>query len=189
MKRKSTDSSSSQAPAKQRKIAVKAVPSKTVKKTPAKMKAAATKAKQGARLNPTKTKGLRLGKWRSKKLPFAASWVDDAIKINGIWFGYGSPELLTWNEKVDLVEARLKDFGDRHISLLGKVLLDIFNGIWWEATIILIAKPGKDLSSATNYRPISLTRCLCQTFERIINARLVRFLETNRLITSYQSSF
>ncbi|KAJ8043748.1 hypothetical protein HOLleu_10986 [Holothuria leucospilota] len=59
----------------------------------------------GARLNPTKTKGLRLGKWRSKQLPFAASWVDDAIKINGIWFGYGSPESLTWNEKVDLVEA------------------------------------------------------------------------------------
>ncbi|KAJ8043480.1 hypothetical protein HOLleu_10579 [Holothuria leucospilota] len=43
----------------------------------------------GARLNPTKTKGLRLGKWRSKQLPFAASWIDDAIKINGVWFGYG----------------------------------------------------------------------------------------------------
>ncbi|KAJ8018692.1 hypothetical protein HOLleu_43176 [Holothuria leucospilota] len=76
----------------------------------------------GARLNPTKTKGLRLGKWQSKQLPFVASWVDDAMKINGIWFGYGSPESpLTWNEKVDLVEARLKDFGDRYISLLGTV--------------------------------------------------------------------
>ena len=52
------------------------------------------------------------------QLPFTASWVDDAIKINGIWFGYGLPELLTWNEKVDLVEARLGDFGDRYISLL-----------------------------------------------------------------------
>ncbi|KAJ8017483.1 hypothetical protein HOLleu_45080 [Holothuria leucospilota] len=70
----------------------------------------------GARLNPTKTKGLRLGKWRSKQLPFASSWVDDAIKINGIWFGYGSPESLAWNEKVDLVEARLKDFGDHNIT-------------------------------------------------------------------------
>lgn len=47
MKRKSTDSSSSPAPAKQRKTAVKAVSSKTVKKTPAKTKTAATKAKQG----------------------------------------------------------------------------------------------------------------------------------------------
>ncbi|KAJ8043332.1 hypothetical protein HOLleu_10367 [Holothuria leucospilota] len=93
----------------------------------------------GARLNPAKTKGLRLGKWRSKKLPFAASWVDDAIKINGIWFGYGSPELLTWNEKVDLVEARLKDFADRHISLLGKVTVInrfIYPLLWYPGTVL-----------------------------------------------------
>ena len=57
------------------------------------------------------------------------------------------------------------------------VLLDIFNGIWengnfpdaWrEATIIPIAKPGKDPTKAANYRPISLTSCLCKTFERMI---------------------
>ncbi|KAJ8018421.1 hypothetical protein HOLleu_43604 [Holothuria leucospilota] len=93
----------------------------------------------GARLNPTKTKGLRLGKWRSKQLPFAASWVDDAIKINGIWFGYGSPESLTWNEKVDLVEARLKDFGDRKISLLGKVTVInrfVYPLLWYPGTVL-----------------------------------------------------
>ncbi|KAJ8017904.1 hypothetical protein HOLleu_44417 [Holothuria leucospilota] len=89
--------------------------------------------------NPTKTKGLRLGKWRSKQLPFAASWVDDAIKINGIWFGYGSPESLTWNEKVDLVEARLKDFGDRYISLLGKVTVInrfVYPLLWYPGTVL-----------------------------------------------------
>ncbi|KAJ8022552.1 hypothetical protein HOLleu_37482 [Holothuria leucospilota] len=92
----------------------------------------------GARLNPTKTKGL-LGKWRSKQLPFAASWVDDAIKINGIWFGYGSPESLTWNEKVHLVEARLKDFGDRYISLLGKVTVInrfVYPLLWYPGTVL-----------------------------------------------------
>ncbi|WP_143558037.1 hypothetical protein [Solemya velum gill symbiont] len=53
-------------------------------------------------------------------------------------------------------------------------LLDIFNYIWtsgsflssWkEATVILIAKPGKDSTDPTTYHPISLTNCLCKTME------------------------
>jgi len=79
-----------------------------------------------------------------------------------------------------------------------ELLLDIFNRIWesgsfpeaWrEATIIPIAKPGKDATNPTNYRPISLTSCLCKTLERMINARLVWFLESNGLISKYQSGF
>ena len=82
------------------------------------------------------------------------------------------------------------------VSLI--VLLGIFNNIWrtgkfpesWcEATIIPIPKPGKDAFNPTNYRPISLTSCLCKTMERMINARLVWFLERNGLITKYQSGF
>jgi ribonuclease HI len=78
------------------------------------------------------------------------------------------------------------------------VLLDIFNSIWdsgnfpeaWrEATIIPVAKPGKDSTNPTNYRPISLTSCLCKTMERMINARLVWFLESNGLISKCQSGF
>ncbi|PIK40121.1 hypothetical protein BSL78_23022 [Apostichopus japonicus] len=45
----------------------------------------------GAKLNPEKTKGLRLGSWRYRDLPFGASWSDQNIKINGIWFGYDAP--------------------------------------------------------------------------------------------------
>ena len=61
-------------------------------------------------------------------------------------------------------------------------LLHIFNDIWQsgdfpptlhEATVIPIPKPGKDTSNPTNYRPISLTSCLCETFERLVNERLV----------------
>jgi len=78
------------------------------------------------------------------------------------------------------------------------VLLNIFNNIWetgnfpesWrEATIIPVPKPGKDSTNPTNYRPISLTSCLCKTMERMINARLVWFLEKNGLISQYQSGF
>ena len=78
------------------------------------------------------------------------------------------------------------------------VLLEIFNDIWktgdipesWkEATVIPIPKPGKDPQNPSNYRPIALTSCLCKTMERMINARLVWFLEKNNILTKYQSGF
>lgn len=77
-------------------------------------------------------------------------------------------------------------------------LLHIFNDIWqsgnfppsWhEATVIPIPKPGKDPTNPTNYRPISLTSCLCKTFERLVNERLVWYLEKNHIISECQSGF
>ena len=77
-------------------------------------------------------------------------------------------------------------------------LLHIFNDIWitgkfpkeWNKAIIIpIPKPNKDHTEATNYRPIALTSCLCKTMERMINSRLVWFLESNQLITKYQAGF
>jgi ribonuclease HI len=78
------------------------------------------------------------------------------------------------------------------------VLLEIFNDLWitgnvpkiWkEAIIIPIPKPGKDNADPTNYRPISLTSCVCKTLERMINSRLVWYLESNNLISPFQSGF
>ena len=50
-------------------------------------------------------------------------------------------------------------------------------------------KPGKDHAEPTNYRPIGLTSCLCKTLERMINKRLVWYLESNDLISPIQSGF
>ena len=78
------------------------------------------------------------------------------------------------------------------------ILLDLFNDIWqkgtfpeiWkEATIIPIPKRGKDHSNPQKDRPIALTSCLCKTLERMINDRLVWFLESNNLLTNIQSGF
>jgi len=78
------------------------------------------------------------------------------------------------------------------------VLLALFNHIWqtgtfpsaWRrATIIPIAKPGKDKTNPTNYRPIALTSCICKTMERMINKRLTWYLEDNQLLTNYQAGF
>ena len=66
---------------------------------------------------------------------------------------------------------------------------EFFPESWRLATIIPIPKPGKDHAEPTNYRPIALTSCLCKTLERMINKRLVWYLESNNLITKYQSGF
>ena len=60
---------------------------------------------------------------------------------------------------------------------------------WHKAVIILITKPGKDKTEASNYRPIALTSCICKTMERMINDRLVWFLESNNLISGNQAGF
>ncbi|GBN04418.1 putative RNA-directed DNA polymerase from transposon X-element [Araneus ventricosus] len=77
-------------------------------------------------------------------------------------------------------------------------LLFLFNRIWteqkypsqWhEAIVIPILKPGKDPSNPLHYRPIALTSCLCKTFERMVNARLVFELEKQGCISPLQSGF
>ena len=55
--------------------------------------------------------------------------------------------------------------------------------------MIPIPKPGKDSKNPSNYRPISLTTCLCKTMERMINTRLVWSLEKNNILSKYQSGF
>ena len=78
------------------------------------------------------------------------------------------------------------------------ILLDIINETWksdtfpesWrEALIISIPKPGKDHFNPLNYRPIALTSCICKTVERMVNERLVWFLEKNGLLAKQQCGY
>ena len=64
-----------------------------------------------------------------------------------------------------------------------------FPNRWRISIIIPIPKPDKDSKDPTNYRPISLTSCLCKLLEKIINIRLMWFLENNNLIAKQQSGF
>jgi len=57
---------------------------------------------------------------------------------------------------------------------------------WSESTIIPIPKPSKDHSLAINYRPIALTSCLCKTMERLINTRLLDYLEIYNIMSPIQ---
>ena len=77
-------------------------------------------------------------------------------------------------------------------------LLHIFNQIWhtgtlpdsWKKAIVIpIPKPGEDSTNPANYCPIALTSCICKTIERMVNDRLVWFLQKNKLIAAVQSGF
>ena len=60
---------------------------------------------------------------------------------------------------------------------------------WKEAVIIPILKPGKDSMDASSYRPIALISCLSKILEKILNKRLVWFLEKNNLIDKTQCGY
>ena len=79
-----------------------------------------------------------------------------------------------------------------------KYLLDFFNYIfsegvlpddWKLAYIIPILKEGKDPLDATSYRPISLLSCLSKLFGRIMNRRLVWFLQRGNCLDKAQNGF
>jgi hypothetical protein len=50
-------------------------------------------------------------------------------------------------------------------------------------------KPGKDAKQPENYRPISLTSCLCKIMERMVNKRLIQVLDDTNLLAEQQYGF
>jgi len=77
-------------------------------------------------------------------------------------------------------------------------ILSLFNKVWkegkvprsWkEAIIVTIRKPGKDHSKTINYRPIALTSHIGKIMKRMINERLMYYIEKRGLVTRYQSGF
>lgn len=79
-----------------------------------------------------------------------------------------------------------------------ETLLHLYNRIWisgrlprsWrEAIVVAFLKEGKDPTSPASYRPIALTSCLCKLLEKMINKRLVYFLEYNGLLETCQAGF
>ena len=77
-------------------------------------------------------------------------------------------------------------------------ILDVFNNVWCNGKFpdiwrnghtIPIPKPGKDHTNPVNYRPITLTSCVCKVMEKVVNQRLVWYLESKGLLTNKQSGF
>jgi len=60
---------------------------------------------------------------------------------------------------------------------------------WKIASITMIPKGQKSAADPANYRPISLISCLGKLIERIVAARLSKFLDENKIIIRQQSGF
>ena len=80
---------------------------------------------------------------------------------------------------------------------LGRLLL-LFNKVWregklpgsWkEGLVVPVRKIGKDGSCPGSYRPIALTSCVCKLMERMVNERLVCYIESRGLVVRHQSGF
>ena len=79
-----------------------------------------------------------------------------------------------------------------------KILKELLNKIWisadfpqqWRAArVVPIPKPNKDHTDPLSYRPIALTSCLCKVPERMINTRLIWYLEKYRILDRSQCVF
>ena len=76
------------------------------------------------------------------------------------------------------------------LTALNKLWMsEVYPDQWKREIKLPFLKPGKDPSQPSSYRPISLTSCICKLFERMVNHRLMWFLESNGLICPQQSGF
>ena len=87
----------------------------------------------------------------------------------------------------------------KHLPENAKIfLLKIINKIWdtgilpksWKISLIIpVKKPNKNSTDVSSYRPIALTSCICKLMEKMINIRLIWYLEKNNLISPFQFGF
>lgn len=77
-------------------------------------------------------------------------------------------------------------------------LLEAYNEIWktgrfpelWRSSILVpIPKQGKCPNTPDNLRPICLSSCVLKLFERMVNRRLMHFLEKNKILGKEQFGF
>jgi len=64
-----------------------------------------------------------------------------------------------------------------------------FPSLWKSAIGVMIPKPNKDLNNPSNYRPISLIRCLGKLFEKTIASPLIDHLIGNNIINKWQRAY
>ena len=144
----------------------------------------------------------------------APSFLRHKLRCEAVPVDFSTSEQFSYNQPFSKAELRSAVNGLRSVSegpdrvnndmlmhlpeCAMDILLAIFNRLWesgefpavWrEAVVVPLLKPGKSGSDPLHYRPISLTSCLCKLMERLVNVRLVWFLESNSILTEAQCGF
>ena len=95
----------------------------------------------GSKLNMMKTKGMFLGKWKSRSdHPFGISWVDD-IKLLGIRYGHDLTFDDVWHPLFQKVSKTLNLFSSRRLSLRGKatvINVSCLSKLWYVGSVLPI---------------------------------------------------
>ena len=96
--------------------------------------------------------------------------------------------------KDEITYSMIKNLGtkgkEQFLYLLNKIFNEgKFPDKWKEAYIIPILKNGKESIDPTAYRPIALTSCACKILEKILNRRLLWFLESKGYFHKNLSGF
>lgn len=76
----------------------------------------------------------------------------------------------------------LSPFAQQKLLLIYNIIWEygFFPNQWRKAIIIPIPKPNKNKFHIENYRPISFISKLCKVLEKIINSRLIWYLEVSK---------
>jgi hypothetical protein len=86
----------------------------------------------------------------------------------------------------------------RHSHIATTCLLELFNkclrehqvpAYWKTSTVTMLHKKDTDASLPKSYRPISITPCLARLYERLLLARLKRYLKQHNILIKPQSGF
>ena len=124
--------------------------------------------------------------------PLNNSWYNKPFSVKEFNFALSSctsnspgPDHVTYS-----MIKQLDDIQTQH-------LLSFFNYLyktdipeqWKEAKVIPILKPNKPSHTKTSYRPIALLSCLSKLMEKMVNRRLLSFLEHKNFFSNFQSGF
>ena len=116
-----------------------------------------------------------------------STWQCDVDSTRSTHFWTASASLQRESTATDVRRVRISLKLSSQFRIIFLVFLSFIS--WRQSHIVPIPKPDKDTTNQTNYRPIALTSCVCKVMERMINNRLVWYLERNKLITPTQSGF
>ncbi|MES9882662.1 MAG: reverse transcriptase domain-containing protein [Sedimenticola sp.] len=102
----------------------------------------------GSKLNIYKTKGMFLGKWKTRSdHPFGISWIEHA-KLLGRRLGSFITEDDTWSTTFSKYQKTINQYSTRHISLKGKSIISnslACSKLWYLCSTTLLPKHYKQL--------------------------------------------